>query len=439
MKIITTPRLALKLGLGLIFMLTAAGLVNGKTLRGVFSTHSSQLTHGHYITRFCFHGKNAMVKYELNSTVLGGRLYFFLDNRWERTKKIENCIEKLGMAKFSVPFNGTDGNYTIPHFITSQIWHITYGDLLTCNVNKPMAHHNYATYKLQFYNPDVEGNPMVHFSDEETGLLGFYELLSIFYFVLGCICFSSLYGTLAKRGPMHEVLSILTTVLVLQALCSFCMFIHLYTYSRDGEGSPFIESIGQLMDIATQFNMLYLLLSLSVGWTLGNFKTNLNSQVWKSSTLSRVLALLAIIQGILVFMDQMWYTEHSFYHTHQDVTSILLIVIRLILAILFSGNLYQTVSRERSVMKRNFYISFCKYCLVWFLIYPVLLVTSLVFAEHIRNKFITIGVISSQSLSVLLLYRLFLSRSLYWEISSLSSATLPLRMDKSFGIKLYSN
>ncbi|XP_033097405.1 integral membrane protein GPR180-like [Anneissia japonica] len=431
------PITMLGLSLGLLILSTGR-FAEGKTVRGVVSTHSSQASHTQYITRFCFHGETAMVRYELNTTLVGGRLYFFLDSRWENTQQTDNCIEKLGKAKFSVPLNGTEGNHTIPHFITSQIWHVTYGDLLTCNINKPMAHHNYATYKLEFFNPDVEGNPMDHFSDEETGLLGFYQLLTMLYFVLGCICFSSLYETLAKRGPMHEVLSILTTVLILQALCSVCMFIHLYSYSRDGEGTPFIESIGQLLDIAAQFNMLYLLLSLSVGWTLGNFKTNLNSQVWKSSTLSRVLALLAITQGVLVIMDQMWYAEHSFYHTHQDLTGVLLIVIRIVLAILFSGNLYQTVSKERSAMKRNFYISFCKYCLVWFLIYPLLIVTSFVFAEHIRNKFITIGVVSSQSLAVLLLYRLFLSRSLYWEISSLSSATLPLRMDKSFGIKLYS-
>lgn len=39
---------------------------------------------------------------------------------------------------------------------------------------------------------------------------------------------------------------------------------------------------------------------------------------------------------------------------------------------------------------------------------------------------ITIGVILCQSVSMVILYRLFLSHSLYWEVSSLSSVTLPL-------------
>ena len=47
------------------------------------------------------------------------------------------------------------------------------------------------------------------------------------------------------------------------------------------------------------------------------------------------------------------------------------------------------------------------------------------------------GVLVCQSMAGVFLYRLFLSRSLYWEVSALSS-TLPLRFDRSFGLKMYS-
>nr|KAG5685598.1 hypothetical protein BaRGS_029573 [Batillaria attramentaria] len=52
-------------------------------------------------------------------------------------------------------------------------------------------------------------------------------------------------------------------------------------------------------------------------------------------------------------------------------------------------------------------------------------------------QLITMGVLVCQSIAGVFLYRLFLSRSLYWEVSALSS-TLPLRFDKSFGLKMYS-
>lgn len=44
----------------------------------------------------------------------------------------------------------------------------------------------------------------------------------------------------------------------------------------------------------------------------------------------------------------------------------------------------------------------------------------------LEPEVITVGVILCQSVSMVILYRLFLSHSLYWEVSSLSSVTLPL-------------
>lgn len=44
---------------------------------------------------------------------------------------------------------------------------------------------------------------------------------------------------------------------------------------------------------------------------------------------------------------------------------------------------------------------------------------------------VTMGVILCQSISMVILYQLFLSRSLYWEVSSLSSVSLPLTMSRT--------
>lgn len=46
---------------------------------------------------------------------------------------------------------------------------------------------------------------------------------------------------------------------------------------------------------------------------------------------------------------------------------------------------------------------------------------------------VTVGVTIIQMAAMGLLSRLFLSRSLYWEVSTLSSTTLPLRLDRGGG------
>ena len=62
------------------------------------------------------------------------------------------------------------GNQTVPAVIHPQIWHIVYGDQYSCS-DKEEGHDemNYISYHIQMLNPDVLGNPTVHFSDEDIG------------------------------------------------------------------------------------------------------------------------------------------------------------------------------------------------------------------------------------------------------------------------------
>ena len=59
----------------------------------------------------------------------------------------------------------------------------------------------------------------------------------------------------------------------------------------------------------------------------------------------------------------------------------------------------------------------------------------LVFSLQIQ----TWGILTAQGVAILLLFKLFLSRSLYWEVSSLSATTLPLRLDSGYGSTLHNS
>ena len=66
-----------------------------------------------------------------------------------------------------------------------------------------------------------------------SGLLRFYQLLTLAYFVLGCIFAPRLYETLSKGGPMQLVIQLLSVSTCLQALGSFIMMIHLQRYVEE--------------------------------------------------------------------------------------------------------------------------------------------------------------------------------------------------------------
>ncbi|XP_033637402.1 integral membrane protein GPR180-like [Asterias rubens] len=421
-------------------------LSDAKTMSGMFEPVTAAGSSGQYIGKFCFSGHTGRIQHERpNNNLFSGKLYLFSTEEWERSlaRKSKDdgtdCAARLAMAQGVVPLHDKTANYTLNDLKQPIVLHAVYADMYTCSRVPPPAELPTMDYVLHFFNADRHDETVNHFSCEETGLLGFYEILTLLYFIVGCIWAPRLYENLRKRGPMHDVLVMLTTVLCLQAVGSLCMFIHLYSYSVDGQGSPLMENVSELADIAAQFEMLYMMLSLSLGWTLGSAKTHVKSEVWKSSPLAKLAAGMAITQSVLILWEQVWYYDHSPYHSHQSVTGLLILVLRVALALLFAHTLQQILPKERSAMRREFYSSFAKYCFLWFFAYPALLLTSLFIAQYLRRKVLTVGAVSAQTLAVVLLYRLFLSRSLYWEVSSLSSTTLPLRMDKkNLSIKLTS-
>ncbi|XP_066169536.1 integral membrane protein GPR180 isoform X2 [Sylvia atricapilla] len=261
-----------------------------------------------------------------------------------------------------------------------------------------------------------------------TRLHEFFFLLVLAYFITACIYAQSLWQTIRKRGPMHGVLKVLTIALLLQAGSAFANYLHFSSYSRDGIGAPFMGSLAEWCDIVSQIQMLYLLLSLCMGWTIGRMKKSHGRPLqWDSSPASTGIAVVVVVtQSFLLIWEQFEDTNHHSYHSHHGLASGLLIGLRVCLALSLAAGLYQIITAERSTLKREFYITFAKACILWFLCHPCLATIAVIFREYQREKIITMGVILCQCISMVILYRLFLSHSLYWEVSSLSSVTLPL-------------
>ncbi|MBN3287896.1 GP180 protein, partial [Polyodon spathula] len=417
----------------------------GKTIAGVFSSVAARNTRGQYIGKFLYHGKNALLHCRLEDIQAAvekeATLILFRENAWLNLHESENlsCLEHLSKAELTIALNQEENNQTIPQLHFPQTWYVSYVDQHTCEEGDVIAS-DAIQFEIMMFNPDAAGNPLDHFSAEETGLQGFYFLLLLAYFVATCIYAQPLWQTMQKGGPMHTVLKVLSTVLLLQAGAALFNYIHLSRYAKDGIGIPIMGSFAELFDMVSQIQMLYMLLSLCMGWTLGkNRKSQSKPLQWDSTPTSTGIALAAVItQGILLLWEQFEDADHHGYHAHRSMAGLLLIGLRVSLSMLLASSLYQIITVERSVLKRDFYLSFAKGCFLWFLCHPTIVALSVVFSEYQREKIITVAVILCQSISVVVLYRLFLSRSLYWEVSSLSSVTLPLTMSSGHKSRYYS-
>ncbi|XP_072114842.1 integral membrane protein GPR180 isoform X1 [Mobula birostris] len=430
----------------LLILATCAELVllmcDGKTVTGSFSSEIAAQSGGQQVAKFLFHGTNGLINCKIdNRTVAidkGAKLYLFHEQAWlklqEKTEEV-NCLLKSSEAQLTIALDDVENNQNLSQFPYPQACHIVYADKYTCSEKEfAMDNDNFAAetikFKLVLLNPDVANNPLDHFSAEESGLHDFYFLLVLVYFIVACIYAQPIWQSIKKDGPMQSTLKVLSVGLVLQASAAITNYVHLSRYSVDGIGVPLLGSLAELCDMISQNQMLYMLLSLCLGRTLGRMgRTQSRLLEWDSTPTSNIIAIATVItQGILLLWEQFEDIDHHSYHAYNGMAGLLLIVLRVCLALLLTSSLYQIITLERSVLKRDFYITFAKGCILWLLCHPVFVAVSAVFAEYQRKKIIVIAVILCQSVSMVILYRLFLSRSLFWEVSSLSSVTLPLTM-----------
>ncbi|XP_070212870.1 integral membrane protein GPR180-like [Littorina saxatilis] len=430
-----------------VVVLNALVFSDCRTIRGIVSSLLARREKGQYLSSFAFHGE-AVVNVTLNATSQArGRLLLYHREDWRDASEDSDCVRRLGKARILFLLNKEQGQVKVPHSTHPRIWHIIYADEFTClegeqgvmtGLQGMMP--DFVQYHLDLLNPDALGNPLEHFGDEETGMLKFYQLLTVAYFVVACAFAPRLHQTLSKGGPMQLVIQLLTVSVFLQAVGAFLMVIHLSRYSRDGIGSPALELISELSNVLSQFTMLLMLLSLSLGWTLASAHSVCRYSHFRSLAqrpAAHLVGALGVLQGLLFLWEQYEGQDSRQFYAHRSMLGVALVLLRISLAGLLAWNLHCVIRAERSALKREFYTNFMKCCMLWFLCYPVFVLFTRLVSEYLRYKLITMGVLICQSIAGVFLYRLFLSRSLYWEVSALSS-NLPLRLDRSFSLKMYS-
>lgn len=389
-----------------------------KTVHGVLSSRQARLYQGQYITKFCFYGE-ALVKFKLNSTATG-KLYFYLGDKWPQVEQTSQCQTKLDQAQYSFGLSTISGENKFAPWDDPKVWHVLYADPVTCDSSVPALED--VTFTLQMLNPDSGGKPIIHCGCDETGLVSFYEILAFLYFA-GAIAYGQrLWQTIQKGGPMHLVIKMLSIAMIYQTTGHFLTLIHIYRYSKNGEGYPLLAKLSTAANGLAEYQMLLMMAKLSTGWTLSSSFSTLDPKQMKQ--ISATVIAISVLEVIFSFWEM----------------SVLLNFVKIIIAGAFGFNINKKITEERSTLRREFYNKFAKCCLTWLLAYPVLAVlTFMVLPFHYRYKVMTWGLLTAQSISILLLYRLFLSRSLYWEVSSLATSTLPLRMDRGYGTKTYNS
>jgi predicted ferric reductase len=158
-------------------------------------------------------------------------------------------------------------------------------------------------------------------------------------------------------------------------------------YSVNGVGIPAFDIFHLIGIMMAEITISCMLMMIASGWTLSfqdiDFDNNLEF----------VLPTGAIIIAVHMVLAAMTYVDidaHHKYHDYSGIQGIFLILLKLIL---FAFFLYYNCTEKKNIPKRSqdFYRTFTVLGMMYFLIIPVTIITSYLFAPYNRQFYFTMS------------------------------------------------
>ncbi|CAM9234463.1 unnamed protein product [Discosporangium mesarthrocarpum] len=196
---------------------------------------------------------------------------------------------------------------------------------------------------------------------------------------------------------------------------------------EDGEGLRLLDVFGEVMHVLSQLTVSYVLVGLAYGWTLSSDAVH--------EIIPSDMAIVYLMAGCLGFIHLMFVilgritdNDHGKSHWLDSWPAYFLIAIRLSLLGVFLVGGIKTFQAEHSPLRKGFVGRLVLFGTLWFAAMPALVMIASLCAEYIREPVVSVGVMLTQSLGLLVLSWLFLTRNDYYKMSSIASAgMLPTR------------
>jgi len=157
----------------------------------------------------------------------------------------------------------------------------------------------------------------------------------------------------------HSIIKLYSLGVFLQLLSLVALFIHYYSYSLNGIGSPGLFAIGSLIGMGSQLSLLFLCILIAKGWAITT------SYITQKYLLMAITAILILVFLTLFFWTEFLLNPMYALYTYETPPGIILISIRFLLVFWFLWCLRDTLRSETNPEKKKILHSI-RYCL-WIL------------------------------------------------------------------------
>lgn len=271
----------------------------------------------------------------------------YKDDRWDEVIALDDndCWGKAGLQTIDVwlniPTNGewTDlKEYNIDGHRQTKVWYISASDC------EERAHSVLPTLpKLEV--EIVLTNDGSHFSQEDMYIFPFYLIMFVVFSALMGKSILEFYRDFKSEETVENPLIPLMVSMNADLMHLGCMCLHLFFIYLDGSGFFVFSVFGRLFKIISQATMMWLLITISFGWTV-TYKNMQETDIYILSAIFVVMIHLLI--GALTYIDD---DEHHKYHDFGGVQGVILMVLRLIIFGVFIYGIKDTGAKANSKQK----------------------------------------------------------------------------------------
>lgn len=221
-----------------------------------------------------------------------------------------------------------------------------------------------------------------------------------------------------STGELHPVIHALGGATTLQWAALAFHAVHLWAYVKNGFGIDALDLLAEILFMMSQVVVATLLIAIAQGYTLKHSKTD------ELTFFKPIVAMVTVLHVVLVGFGKLQGEASEKYHENEGAVGWVLLAVRLLLLAWFTVGVQS--SREKGGLRLKFFLNRFQFVgSLYLLAYPAIFTVVQLFAPYLQHPIMQLGLFAMQSASAFWLAHLFLSRSMYFEMSELSASLLP--------------
>jgi hypothetical protein len=302
-------------------------------------------------------------------------------------------------GKFTFPPKGQPV-HTVKEKTRSRTWYCVLG---SHDGNKLLPFRAPVSYKLTFLNRG--GQLWKQFGVDEQGLNLLYLVYMVAFLILvGLQIYSR---TIYKH--YHHLPKVLTAAISMQLLSILCFVFHYWTYTFDGEGSPFFKFFGEVFQALSKVVFILMLVLISQGWTILRSEVQARQFIVGLGAIFFVTSMLLVCwsaypasssqheEGFIGFFERDPASTGSIYTT---LWGWLLLLVYFGVACIFITTITVTIKETeklRQIGQRTFMVEMGMFYSVYLVVVPItVLVLNVAIENWAREKWIRTVDVSAQ-------------------------------------------